>query len=283
MSGRPAARARNCNMETSLADQDRAITILPVEDLLTPVGPATDPVPTRSPRAVSRRAASSRSVAPRKGRGGAKSPDASGGEAPEAFFRDLVWNLRNGVLAVTVDGRIAVMNDVAYRILGLPPRRSDIGRPFTGVLQAQPEVARIIARAFELEPPAEPRRAAAQEQQEGHRLHHLAGARLAEPRHRRDAVLQGPHPGRAARGTRAAARPARRARRDGGGDRARGQEPARRHRSHGRHSQAHSCRTRRTRRRSSATSSRKPRWPTPSSSRCSTSCVRSGCRSSTCR
>jgi two-component system nitrogen regulation sensor histidine kinase GlnL len=42
------------------------------------------------------------------------------------------------------------MNDVAYRILGLPQRRSDIGRPFTGVLQAQPEVARIIASAFEL-------------------------------------------------------------------------------------------------------------------------------------
>ena len=137
-------------METSLADQDRAITILPVEDLLTPVGPATDPVPTRSPRAVSRRAASPRSVAPRKGKGGAKASAASSGDAPEAFFRDLVWSLRNGVLAVTVDGRVAVMNDVAYRILGLPPRRSDIGRPFTGVLQAQPEVARIIARAFEM-------------------------------------------------------------------------------------------------------------------------------------
>jgi signal transduction histidine kinase len=69
---------------------------------------------------------------------------------PDDFYRDLVWSLRNGVLAVTVDGRVAVMNEVAYRILGLPARRSDIGRPFTGVLQGQPEVARIIAGAFEL-------------------------------------------------------------------------------------------------------------------------------------
>jgi signal transduction histidine kinase len=70
--------------------------------------------------------------------------------ASDDFYRDLVWSLRNGVLAVTVDGRIAVMNEVAYRILGIPPQRSDIGRPFTGVLQRQPEVARIIASSFEL-------------------------------------------------------------------------------------------------------------------------------------
>ncbi len=70
--------------------------------------------------------------------------------APEDFYRDLVWSLRNGVLAVTSDGTVAVINDVAYRILGLPPRRSDVGRPFTGVLQGRPEVARIIAGAFDL-------------------------------------------------------------------------------------------------------------------------------------
>ena len=40
---------------------------------------------------------------------------------PDGFYRDLVWNLRNGVIAVTRDGRIAVMNEVAYRILGLTP------------------------------------------------------------------------------------------------------------------------------------------------------------------
>jgi len=70
--------------------------------------------------------------------------------APDTFYRDLVWNLRNGVLAVTGDGRVAVMNEVAYRILGLRPRPEDIGQPFSLVLQDQPEVARIVAGAFEL-------------------------------------------------------------------------------------------------------------------------------------
>ncbi len=68
----------------------------------------------------------------------------------ETFYRDLVWNLRNGVLAVTLDGRIAVMNEVAYRIFGLDPQASDIGRPYEEVLKDLPDVTRIIAGAFEL-------------------------------------------------------------------------------------------------------------------------------------
>jgi signal transduction histidine kinase len=70
--------------------------------------------------------------------------------ATDEFYRDLVWSLRNGVIAVTIDGRVAVINEVAHRILGLSQRRTDIGRPFVEVLQSQPEVARIIAGAFEL-------------------------------------------------------------------------------------------------------------------------------------
>jgi signal transduction histidine kinase len=72
------------------------------------------------------------------------------GLAPDVFYRDLVWNLRNGVLAVTRDGRVAVMNEVAYRILGLKPRSTDIGQPFSRILQDQPELSRIMAGAFEL-------------------------------------------------------------------------------------------------------------------------------------
>jgi PAS domain S-box-containing protein len=68
----------------------------------------------------------------------------------ESFYRDLVWNLRNGVLAVTQDGRIAVMNEVAYRIFGLDPDPSDIGRPYIEVLRDLPDVTRIIAGAFDL-------------------------------------------------------------------------------------------------------------------------------------
>jgi signal transduction histidine kinase len=69
---------------------------------------------------------------------------------PETFYRDLVWNLRNGVLAVTAEGRIAVMNDVAYRIFGLTPNPDDIGRPYTEVLKDLPDVTRIVSGAFEL-------------------------------------------------------------------------------------------------------------------------------------
>jgi len=54
------------------------------------------------------------------------------------------------VLAVTRDGRVAVMNDVAYRILGLAPRTSDIGLPYTQVLKDRPDVTRIVAGAFDL-------------------------------------------------------------------------------------------------------------------------------------
>ena len=70
--------------------------------------------------------------------------------ATDKFFRDLVWSLRNGVLAVTRDGTVTVMNDVAYQILGLKRHPADIGTPFKDVLQHQPEICRIVANAFEL-------------------------------------------------------------------------------------------------------------------------------------
>jgi two-component system nitrogen regulation sensor histidine kinase GlnL len=70
--------------------------------------------------------------------------------ATEGFFRDLVWGLRNGLLAILRDGTVTVMNDAAYQILGLERRPSDIGKPFKEVLQNQQEVCRIVASAFEL-------------------------------------------------------------------------------------------------------------------------------------
>ena len=70
--------------------------------------------------------------------------------ASERFYRDLVWNLRNGVLAVTRDGRVAVINDVAYRIFGLTPQAHDIGRHYNELLKDLPDVARIVSSAFEL-------------------------------------------------------------------------------------------------------------------------------------
>ncbi|HJO39110.1 MAG: hypothetical protein QGF21_01530 [Vicinamibacterales bacterium] len=47
----------------------------------------------------------------------------------DRFFRELVWSLRNGVLAITRDGRVAVFNDIAYRTLGLEPDPRNLGRP----------------------------------------------------------------------------------------------------------------------------------------------------------
>jgi signal transduction histidine kinase len=67
----------------------------------------------------------------------------------ERFFRHLVFNLRNGVLAITRNGEVAAMNDIAYRVLGLRPQPDDIGQPFTRVLHDCPEVTRVLQQAFE--------------------------------------------------------------------------------------------------------------------------------------
>jgi signal transduction histidine kinase len=67
----------------------------------------------------------------------------------DRFFRQMVVNLANGVLAITRDGRVAVMNDIAYRVLGLRPRAGDVGRPFADVLQGCPEIARLLTVAFD--------------------------------------------------------------------------------------------------------------------------------------
>src|SRR5258708_35057826 len=80
-------------------------------------------------------------------------PPSAGPVVPDGFYRDMVWNLRNGVVAITRDGRIAVMNDIAYRVLGLEPRAQDIGRHFAEVLKDVPDVSRIVGGAFELSHP----------------------------------------------------------------------------------------------------------------------------------
>jgi signal transduction histidine kinase len=89
-----------------------------------------------------------RGTTPRTRRTRAALQDDAGGT--ESFFRDLVWGLRNGLLAILRDGTVTVMNDVAYQILALERRPSDIGKPFKEVLQNQQEVCRIVASAFEL-------------------------------------------------------------------------------------------------------------------------------------
>src|SRR5687767_7556971 len=66
----------------------------------------------------------------------------------DAFFRHIVHGMRNGVLAVTRDGRMALLNDEAYRIFGIAPRPGDLGRPMTEVLHAHPDIVRLLSGVF---------------------------------------------------------------------------------------------------------------------------------------
>jgi signal transduction histidine kinase len=70
-------------------------------------------------------------------------------ELNDRFFRHLVLNLRNGVLAISRDGRLAAINDIAYRVLGLHAGDADLGRPYADVLQECPEVVRVLQTAFD--------------------------------------------------------------------------------------------------------------------------------------
>jgi two-component system nitrogen regulation sensor histidine kinase GlnL len=58
--------------------------------------------------------------------------------------------MRNAVLAVVRDGRIVVMNEAAYRTLGITPGENDLGRHYQDVLRGCPEIVRILGSAFEL-------------------------------------------------------------------------------------------------------------------------------------
>jgi signal transduction histidine kinase len=92
---------------------------------------------------------SSEPAAQAAGSGKVRDRGSSWGDPGGKFFRQMVVNLRNGVLAITRDGRIAVMNETAYRVLGLRARPGDVGRPFGDVLRACPEVTRLLASAFD--------------------------------------------------------------------------------------------------------------------------------------
>ncbi|MPY87741.1 MAG: PAS domain-containing protein [Luteitalea sp.] len=71
-------------------------------------------------------------------------------QVPDLFFRELIANLQNGIIAITRDGRLALMNEAAYRALGIPVRAADTGRSFAEVLRTVPEVVRVLRGAFEL-------------------------------------------------------------------------------------------------------------------------------------
>jgi signal transduction histidine kinase len=68
----------------------------------------------------------------------------------DAFYRHIVSGMRNGVLAITRDARLALINDEAYRIFGVMPHLDDVGQPIANVLRDHPDVVRVLAGAFDL-------------------------------------------------------------------------------------------------------------------------------------
>jgi signal transduction histidine kinase len=58
--------------------------------------------------------------------------------------------MRNGVIAIHRDGRLALANDEAYRIFALTRTPGDLGRPFGDVFRSRPDLTRVLSAAFEL-------------------------------------------------------------------------------------------------------------------------------------
>ena len=74
----------------------------------------------------------------------------AGLKASDAFYRELVLSIRNGVLVIRRDGTVAVSNDSAYRILGLAPVPGHVGRHYLELLGPDHKFAQPLSLAFEL-------------------------------------------------------------------------------------------------------------------------------------
>ena len=72
------------------------------------------------------------------------------GEVDPTFLRHMVAGMRNGVLAFTRDGALALINREAYHIFDVAPQGGDLGRPVAEVLQAHPEVVRVLNTVFDV-------------------------------------------------------------------------------------------------------------------------------------
>jgi len=68
----------------------------------------------------------------------------------DAFFRHIVSGMRNGVLAITRDCRVALINDEAYRVFGIPETADAVGQHVSTLLKDHPDVVRVLAGAFDL-------------------------------------------------------------------------------------------------------------------------------------
>jgi signal transduction histidine kinase len=68
----------------------------------------------------------------------------------DVFFRYMVGNMRNGVLAIARDGAVVLVNDEACRLFGLPPGPSLVGQPYAKILHGHPDIVRVLGGAFEM-------------------------------------------------------------------------------------------------------------------------------------
>ncbi|MBI2829118.1 MAG: hypothetical protein HYX77_07615 [Acidobacteria bacterium] len=105
---------------------------------------------TKSRRRTIRRTPPTRLARPASARPIASPAPRRAGDVNDAFFRYIVAGMRNGVLALTREGNLALINDEACRIFGIAPRRTDLGRPIGDVLRDHPEVVRLLNSVFEL-------------------------------------------------------------------------------------------------------------------------------------
>jgi signal transduction histidine kinase len=101
----------------------------------------------------SRAGSRSGEVASRRVGTGSASASHRADDVTDSFFRHIVSGMRNGVLAITRSGALALINDEAYRIFGLVRQPGDLGRPVSEVLQDHPEVVRALLSVWELHHP----------------------------------------------------------------------------------------------------------------------------------
>src|SRR6478736_3637983 len=67
----------------------------------------------------------------------------------DVFFRHMVGNMRNGVLAIDRGGGMVLINDEARRLFRLPGGPV-AGMSYADLLHAHPDIVRVLGGAFEL-------------------------------------------------------------------------------------------------------------------------------------
>jgi PAS domain S-box-containing protein len=95
-------------------------------------------------------AAASRSRTRKARPRGEPAPSVAAPETADRFFRHLVANMRNAVMAISRGGDVILLNAEACRIFGLPADGAYLGQPCAEVLHEHADIVRVLRGAFEL-------------------------------------------------------------------------------------------------------------------------------------